>query len=439
MHVKRWLSLAVVMAAAAVLITTAGAAQRPSAKAHLSFKTPAAVLNYLRAQGVNIRGLVVQRGSRNYAGPKCPGRRWNCTKSRRVVQFAATTDSTNSFVCSPAGTGTTPPNSCMIVQAAPLSGDNNAKCVEQSSADPVTQECSITQTNVAGANNAVVFQLITQGTQMPNGQQNADIKQTNGTGKNNALLAQTIYQSAATNSLTVGQNQQGQQTNTINQSSGTGSQASIMAQTVVQKATAGSSEEEDSSYTPFAAAAFTGSQTQYGDGTSDTTQNSGGVSQAFNFQNMLQSEWAPRFSAVSQSQNGPFRCCTQQQVNPNDVFSIQQSKLQFTSSVAASQFLDQLGELETTGHGHIIQFDDQNGTTQSNSCDVNNGPCVAEETCTRGTEGGGCSPPTSCNNFSCAGECFPNGCSPIAAAARSAPAARLNRYLRSARLRHHFH
>src|SRR5207244_13305803 len=33
-------------------------------------------------------GCVIQRGARNYAGPACPGKRWNCTKATRVVQIA---------------------------------------------------------------------------------------------------------------------------------------------------------------------------------------------------------------------------------------------------------------------------------------------------------------------------------------------------------------
>jgi hypothetical protein len=60
------------------------------------------------------------------------------------------------------------------------------------------------------------------------------------------------------------------------------------------------------------------------------------------------------------------------------VFVIEQAKGQFTTSVAGNQFLDENGFLDTAGRGHISQFANQNGTTQSNSCDVNGGACAAE-------------------------------------------------------------
>jgi hypothetical protein len=411
-HLKRSLSFAVVVFAAfAILIATAGAARGPQAHRQLHFKTPAAVLTYLKAHGVSTRGIVIQRGIRNYAGPKCPGKRWNCTTARRVIQFATASDASNSFVCSPASVGTTPPNDCVIVQAVPLGGgDNNAKCVEQSSASPVVQNCAITQTNDVGNNNAVVIQLIAQGSQTPDGEQNANVNQTNVTGKNAVALTQTIVQSASTIGPSVTQDQSGRQHNTIDQISGTGGQVSVMAQTVTQKAVAGK-KDRDSAFASFAAPTLTGSQSQFGDGVSDTDQTSGGVSKSFNFQNMLQTEWAPSLSAVTQDQDGPFRCCSFQGTNASDVFNIQQSKTQLASSAAANQFLDENGFLDTTGHGHISQFGNQNGSTQSNACDVNAGQCAAETIAEDGTfdtctESGGevfcnlCPPITGCEEFS---------------------------------------
>jgi hypothetical protein len=410
---KRTIGLAAAVFVAFALVATAGAARGLQGSHHrqFHFKTPAAVLKYLRAQGVNVRGVVVQRGLHNYAGPNCPGKRWNCTKARRVIQFATTATASNSFVCSPTSAqqvGTASPNDCVIVQVAPTSGDNNAKCVEQSSVASVTQNCSITQTNVGGgANNAVVIQLITQGGQTPGGKQNAHVTQQSETGSNNSALAQTILQTSYTGSSSVSQSQDGRQTNSIDQTSTAGgSQLSAMSQIVVQKATAGS----NSGFTPFASASFTGSQTQFGDGQSDTNQSSTGVSKSFNFQNMLQTESAPRFSTVTQDQKGPFRCCSLQGTNAADVFNIQQSKTQFASSAAASQFEDENGFLDTSGHGHISQFANQNGTTQSNTCDVSDGECAGEiigeegtfATCTQSGSEVGCSlcpPITGCPDF----------------------------------------
>src|SRR5205814_8191850 len=116
-------------------------------------------------------------------------------------------------------------------------------------------------------------------------------------------------------------------------------------------------------------------------------------------------------NGVSQDQEGPFRCCTFQGSNPNDVFTIQQSKTQLTSSSNPDQFLRQDGELDTTGHGHISQFANQNGTTQMNSCDVTNGGCEASQQCTNGGESESsspfCQPPTSCSTDT---ECCPSFC-----------------------------
>ncbi|HEX6491426.1 MAG TPA: hypothetical protein VF002_08655 [Gaiellaceae bacterium] len=365
-----------------------------------------------------------------------------------MIQFATADDSSNSFVCTPASSGTMSPNTCMIVQTAPLSGDNNAKCVEQSSSPTAAQDCEITQTNAGtGNNNAVVYQLIIQGSQTPSNSQKAGITQSNTTGGNAALLTQTIVQSASTSVALVSQNQNAQQTNSINQSSGTGNQVSLMAQTVSQKEFAGPSDEDgdddsqgDEPDEPFAGAAFMGSQNQNGNGISDTTQTSTGVSQSFNFQNMLQVESAPMLSAVTQYQLGPFRCCTFQGSNANDLFTIQQSKNQFTSSPTSVQHLDQIGELDTSGHGHIGQFANQNGTTQSNTCDTTtSGACFAAQSCNHVEGGPVCSPAVSCNTPEC-GTCF-TGCfigSPLARAARNAPSARLNRYIRSARFTRRF-
>ena len=50
--------------------------------------TRAAVIRYVRSRGIDPTGLVIQRGARNYAGPNCPGKSWNCTRATKVVQIA---------------------------------------------------------------------------------------------------------------------------------------------------------------------------------------------------------------------------------------------------------------------------------------------------------------------------------------------------------------
>jgi hypothetical protein len=387
-YLKRSLSLVGVLGvAAAILIATAGAArgpEKPHAKFH--FTSSASVFKYLKSHGVNTRGMVVQRGVRNYAGPKCPGKRWNCTRARHVIQFASAAAS-NTFSCSPSyGTPAGPfpptptavsPNTCIVVQVN-ATGDNNAKCIEQTSADGANQYCEIYQENVSGKNNAAIVQLINESSgQHQTGNQTAYVTQQNGTGSNNSVVTQTIWQATSTKGPTVDQDQQGRQNNDIEQTATAGgTQLSVMSQATVQKALAG--RERDWDFAPFAPSAFTGTQNQYGDGRGTVNQDSTGVSKSYNFQNMLQIEKAPKFSAVTQNQNGPYRCCSLQGTNTSDVFRIEQSKSQFTTSATATQFLDENGFLDTSGQGHISQFANQNGTTQSNSCDVNGGACAAE-------------------------------------------------------------
>jgi hypothetical protein len=379
---KRKLGLAATVFAAFALVATAGAARGPQTTHHrqIHFKTPAAAFKYLKAHGVDLRGVVVQRGLRNYAGPRCPGKAWHCTSARHVIQFATSSASVNTFSCSassPATVTPTPPDSCVIVQVN-TTGNNTAKCVEQTTADGAQQNCDITQTNTSGANSAAVIQLITetQG-QSQTGRQDASVHQQNGTGANNSLVTQTIGQATSTGGPSVSQSQDARQNNTISQNAVSGAQVSTMSQAVAQKATAG---RTGSDFAPFAAAVLTGSQDQFGDGVGHVDQNSTGVSKAFNFQNMLQVETAPKNATVTQNQTGPFRCCTTQGSSTNDVFTIQQSKTQFASSLAPGdgQLLDENGLLTTSGQGHIGQFANQNGTTQSNSCDVTNGSCAAE-------------------------------------------------------------
>ena len=75
---------------------TAGSGAQASPLAMLSHAGSEA--QYLSSIGVNPTGFVIQRGHRNYAGPKCPGKGWTCTKAHRVLQFA-TAGGVNSVAC----------------------------------------------------------------------------------------------------------------------------------------------------------------------------------------------------------------------------------------------------------------------------------------------------------------------------------------------------
>jgi hypothetical protein len=155
--------------------------------------TRAGAIRYLRAVGLDPRHVVIQQGRKNYAGPKCPGSGWTCTKSRRVLQIGTA----NLYSCSPATTSS-PPNSCVIMQNNG-SGNGTATCTE-TSAGP-TQSCSITQTSSAGGSNtAYVTQILGQAalgnTVTQNATQNAIVTQTSVDGANNATVNQAVGQAA---------------------------------------------------------------------------------------------------------------------------------------------------------------------------------------------------------------------------------------------------
>jgi hypothetical protein len=122
------------------------------------FSTIAGAKSYFRSIGVNPRGVVIQRGARNYAGPRCPGRRWACTTATHPVVQIAVAGGRNKFVCRTAR--------CAVVQltarraattllAAPTAKPNKAVCIKTMG---LTQSCSISQSSATADNTAVVYQ-----------------------------------------------------------------------------------------------------------------------------------------------------------------------------------------------------------------------------------------------------------------------------------------
>ena len=179
------------VAGAAVGDSNSAAARRLALLRTADLSTRAGAWRYLRAIGLEPRQVVIQRGARNYAGPKCPGKLWTCSTARHVLQIGRA----NIYFCAPRQSGTAP-NDCVIVQ----SGGGTAACTETGSANGATQKCSITQTNTAtGANNnAIVVQILTQtggqsGTQVAT--QNASIVQSNTRGGSNIVgVTQNVVQ-----------------------------------------------------------------------------------------------------------------------------------------------------------------------------------------------------------------------------------------------------
>jgi hypothetical protein len=178
------------LASAAVLTSSAGAVTQGSGTINLS--TRAGVVQYLASHGIDARGIVVQRGLHNYAGPNCPGKGWTCTAAKRVLQIAATAAASNSFVCT--GNTSTPPD-CIIDQFS-TAGTNTATC-QESSADPsANQSCQVRQQNTSGDNKLTISQAVNTGagsSQSPT--QYAGVEQFNGGGANTVTLGQGIVAS----------------------------------------------------------------------------------------------------------------------------------------------------------------------------------------------------------------------------------------------------
>jgi hypothetical protein len=181
MTFKRLLGIAMSLCAVALLVGSVGAgAARTPAKRAIDLSTNTAVKNYLRSHGISPRGVVIQRGAKNYAGPRCPGKGWTCTRSHRVVQVA-TGRGKNSFRCAFAR--------CVVVQATKsLLATNTAKCIRTTG---ITQSCSITQSSTSSSNEAVVVEIASKSSGLTqNAAQTAQIVQTAGSGANTACVLQ---------------------------------------------------------------------------------------------------------------------------------------------------------------------------------------------------------------------------------------------------------
>jgi hypothetical protein len=150
MTFKRLLGLATAMVAVAVLVGSVGAgAARTPAKSAPNLSTNAKVREYLRSHGISPRGVVIQRGARNYAGPKCPGKRWRCTSTKHAVVQVAATGGKNTYTC----TG----SSCAVIQvAAAPTATNTAKCIKTTG---LSGTCTINQSSTTANNVAIVLQI----------------------------------------------------------------------------------------------------------------------------------------------------------------------------------------------------------------------------------------------------------------------------------------
>ncbi|MDP9257278.1 MAG: hypothetical protein M3Q31_12065, partial [Actinomycetota bacterium] len=118
-----------------------------------NLSTRAGATRYLRAVGLDPRGLVIQRGARNYAGASCPGAGWSCTSTAHPVVQIASAGGQNTFQCAT--------TNCAVVQATtaapapPKPATNKATCVKTTGP---TQACVIDQTSLTASNVAIVVE-----------------------------------------------------------------------------------------------------------------------------------------------------------------------------------------------------------------------------------------------------------------------------------------
>jgi hypothetical protein len=401
---KRGLFVLVVLAAAAALTTSAGAANRGSAKIDLSTRGGVAV--YLASQGVSLKGVVIQRGARNYAGASCPGKGWTCTTAKRVVQIASGNgNGHNSFVCT--GGSSSGPGDCTIFQFASGNASNNARCVEQSGDPNTSQSCQITQSSSGGtgSNTAQIQQQInTNDGSTQIGTQYGGVRQTSTSGRNTIQIDQTLQQSTKVTDASGLQSQNGHQSAGVSQFSSTGDNCVQINESMDQQADAKGSptanitqnqntdgnvnsnvgvDQESTSgrntaqvdqrnhYDAHINKALNGTQQQGSSGVSGEAvsfdQNSTGLSTIQAHQHEHQDLHADKVTNLTQKQYGPQWADPDQGSNPNDTYVIKQHSHQ-NASDPDTQEDEQFAQCFTSGNCQVTEKIHQQNVHQTNSC-----------------------------------------------------------------------
>jgi uncharacterized repeat protein (TIGR01451 family) len=244
MRFGRLLPALTAFAAAAValmVLAGSGAAANGAGLAQPAW-TVAKAKSYMRSIGIDPRSIAVQSGQRNYAGPRCPGKNWNCTRAKHVIQVSRSFTSViaNKFTCKGASAGTDAgANKCVVVQIG-TTADNDARCFltdQVSKESNTSQTCEITQTNGTGRNFAWVVQDLRQyDAASETANQHATVKQTNRAGNNEVMATQTLIQSSVFTAATLTQMQEARQAVGVDQHSGTGSNTSEIHQSLQLRA-----------------------------------------------------------------------------------------------------------------------------------------------------------------------------------------------------------
>ncbi len=436
------LPVAALVAAAAIVGTSAAATGHQAAQPGIEATPHASIAQYLTTLGVRLHGrhVVVQRGTHNFVGTTCPGITWTCTtpgKGKLVVQFAKK-DGSNQFVCTPSSAGPQPgPNDCTVVQVSSDGSDNNAECVERSSDAVVAQSCSIQQINTTGNNHArIVQQVDVNGGSAQNASQDAEVYQESTSGENDARVQQSINQK--TNDTASGsQSQDGQQTAGVNQQSDTGDDEADVDQSLKQNEeiaplggknppaqAINQTQDANGSGPNLNAAIYQSSSLTSGgnlDGGIDQSINEhmnapkknvtgsqqqghagGGVNGHFDQQSSgaataqgKQSEHQdmPPNPSLSQTQFDPAWMGSPQGTNPADDYSIDQHVDQ-QAGPNADEHLQIYTNCDTSGNCTGKEDANQNGTHFSNSC--RGSSCHFGVDCESGGETAGCTPVGPC-------------------------------------------
>jgi len=428
---------------AALVVTAVGGAsgaatkdvasvERSSSTTRVDLSTRAAVRRYLRSLGIAASRVVVQRGVRNYAGPRCPGKRWTCTKSRTVVQIARF-GGKNRFECT-SGTDSAPggDQACTIVQAGPA--ENVARCVERTRNPDSVQTCTIVQSNENRRNRAFVLQVSDQEARggAQDGLQTAKVTQTNATGANLVEITQKIEQSLRRTggSGAINQIQDGHLWIAVHQTTESGDNRSTFRQAQRQRARAADApsitqlqnteERDNSEICPLVTDSLanacvqvvqesdsgknrswgsqsfrqrqeardteTGAQMQglvdptQGGGDHFFRQTSSGISRAFSRQTERLRQIAKNTGDLTKTQHGPFRKGTDssQSGNAADRIKIEQRSTLLSAADAIQTDL-LLGGFVTSGHGTVRQQASIQGQVTTNSCEGQ--ACQAEIAC----------------------------------------------------------
>ncbi|HET6641887.1 MAG TPA: hypothetical protein VFG93_01305 [Gaiellaceae bacterium] len=388
-----------------LLASSVGAAARPVGATRADFSTDQGVAAYLNAKGLNAKGFVIQRGQFNYAGPKCPGKKWNCTKKTKVVQVTSGKHGKNRSDCGPGGTltTTTGSSSCVIVQNA-SSGKNQARCsLDARGVTPIVLTCQITQTNADGDNIARIHEHVVQRDgAVQQATLNAQVTQTTGTGDNDSDVKQSIDQRSTQVSMTTSpnQNQEGRFSAIIAQTSTSGSNVSHLLQDLDQSGKASGSSSLV--------------QRQFGEGLGNVDQTIGTAtpesvpttsknkgkhkgkpksnSGSFSRSRARQSEHQRLKGPGQQIQIGPFSCCsTQVGGDPDHTrVRIKQNSKQSASQDTASQSQSLTGTCTTVGDCGIRQHaqNDEDSIRVRQRCTApEGGTCSLDVVTTCGPEG----------------------------------------------------